>query len=183
MPFSQNLINRVVKGRTLYRVSDPQGYVVDRMQRSMAALMHYEDRESMAFSIESRVPFLDYRLVDNVCSMPISYKIRHGMTKAVMRDGMQGILTEKVRTRVSKLGFVTPEDKWINENYDLYRKELQTACRALTGLINEQQVMQWFDNHKGKIKRQDWVVWRIICAGRWMKMFNVSLGGLDGKRA
>ena len=84
-------------------------------------------------------------------------------------------MTEKVRTRVSKLGFVTPEDKWINENYDLYRKELQTACRALAGLINEKQVMQWFDDHKGKIKRQDWVVWRIICAGRWMKVFNVML--------
>jgi len=79
---------------------------------NLQSLLKYEDRNSMAFSVEARVPFLDHRLVEFIFSLPTRLKIRNGYTKRVLRDGMQGILPEKIRWRVGKLGFATPEKNW-----------------------------------------------------------------------
>ncbi|MGH8764397.1 MAG: asparagine synthase (glutamine-hydrolyzing) [Burkholderiales bacterium] len=79
---------------------------------NIPALLRYEDRNSMAFSVEARVPFLDHRLVEFALALPSTLKIDHGYTKAVLRNAMAGTLPEKIRTRVSKLGFATPERRW-----------------------------------------------------------------------
>lgn len=79
---------------------------------NLQQLLKYEDRNSMAFSVETRLPFLDYRLVEFVFSLPSNFKIRGGYTKRVLRDAMADILPEKIRCRVSKLGFATPELSW-----------------------------------------------------------------------
>lgn len=92
----------------------------DIFKYSYPQLLRYEDRNSMAFSLESRVPFLDYRLVQMVYGFPASYKIRNGYTKAILRDSMKGILPDSVRTRKSKLGFATPEKRWITETHKEY---------------------------------------------------------------
>ncbi len=82
---------------------------------SLPALLRYEDKNSMAFSLETRLPFLDYRLVEKVASFPLNQKMSNGWTKFVLREAMRGILPEKIRSRKSKLGFATPEDRWIKE--------------------------------------------------------------------
>lgn len=87
---------------------------------SYPQLLRYEDRNSMAFSLESRVPFLDYRLVEYVYNLPASYKLRKGFTKAILRDSLKGILPDSVRLRKSKLGFATPEKKWMQETHREY---------------------------------------------------------------
>ncbi len=79
---------------------------------NLPSLLRYEDRNSMAFSVEARVPFLDHRLVDFVFSLPFDLKVRHGYTKRVLRDGMAGTLPEKIRMRARKMGFATPERRW-----------------------------------------------------------------------
>ncbi|KAA3646370.1 MAG: asparagine synthase (glutamine-hydrolyzing) [Chloroflexi bacterium] len=79
---------------------------------NLQTLLRHEDRSSMAFSVEARVPFLDHHLVEFVFSLPSEFKIRDGYTKRVLRDGMAGILPEMIRQRVGKLGFATPERKW-----------------------------------------------------------------------
>ncbi|HXE71698.1 MAG TPA: asparagine synthase (glutamine-hydrolyzing) [Candidatus Nitrosotenuis sp.] len=80
---------------------------------NLQTLLHFADRNSMAFSVESRLPFLDYRLVEFLISLPSHLKIRHGYTKRVLREGMAGVLPERIRWRVSKLGFATPESRWL----------------------------------------------------------------------
>jgi asparagine synthase (glutamine-hydrolysing) len=80
---------------------------------SLPALLHYEDRDSMAHSVESRVPFLDYRLVEFVFSLPDDQKIRGPVTKLVLRNAMGGILPDVVARRTDKVGFVTPEQEWL----------------------------------------------------------------------
>ena len=175
LPFSREVIEKVAGERMLFQVSSPTKYSVDMMKCSMSALLHYEDRNSMAHSIESRVPFLDYKLAESVYTMPIQYKIRDGVTKAVLRDGLRGILPDKIRKRISKLGFVTPEDKWINTNYEMFRAELKDASQSLSGLIDDKLIMDWFDSCKGKMARGNFLAWRIICTGHWMRIFHVSL--------
>ena len=72
---------------------------------SLPMLLRYEDRDSMAHSIEARVPFLDHRLVDFTIGLWDRHKIVGGDTKRVLRDGLAGVLPEKIRHRHDKLGF------------------------------------------------------------------------------
>lgn len=77
-------------------------------------LLRYEDRNSMAFSIESRVPFLTPKLVQFVFSLPESYLIsREGVSKYVFREAMRGIAPDVILDRRDKIGFVTPERAWL----------------------------------------------------------------------
>ena len=175
IPFTEEQLKLVRQDRNIYPMENSKKYVLDSMTCGMQALLHFEDRDSMAFSIESRVPFLDYQLVEKIYEMPFEHKIRKGITKAVLRDALDGILPDKIKNRYSKLGFVTPEDKWINENYDFYRKELEKSCDALSPLLDKKMVMEWFDKNKGKVARGNFMVWRIICAGRWAKIFKVEI--------
>lgn len=82
------------------------------VRTSLPALLRYADRNSMAHSIESRLPFLDYRIVQLVFSLPDHYKIQRGMIKWLLREAMRGSLPEEVRMRQDKIGFSTPEDEW-----------------------------------------------------------------------
>lgn len=104
-----------------------QGNRIDNMHKAMMlytslpGLLHFEDRNSMAFSIESRVPFLDHRLVEYGFALENHFKIRDGYTKWVLRESMKGILPDMVRLRKDKKGFVTPgEVRWLrNDMADL----------------------------------------------------------------
>ena len=87
--------------------------IASGLLRDLPALLHYEDRNAMAFSVEARVPFLDHRLVEWLVRLPPELNLRQGMTKVVLREAVAGILPEKIRLRTDKLGFVTPEDTWL----------------------------------------------------------------------
>ena len=86
---------------------------IDLQISSLPKLLRHEDRNSMAHSIESRLPFLDYRLVEFAVGCPASLKLRDGWSKWLLRESMAGTLPEHVRLRKSKLGFNTPEAAWI----------------------------------------------------------------------
>jgi asparagine synthase (glutamine-hydrolysing) len=84
---------------------------------SLPHLLRGEDRNSMAHSIEARVPFTDYRLVDYVFSLPGIYKIRNGWTKWLLRLAVEDLLPPTIVWRTDKLGFATPlwaskQDEW-----------------------------------------------------------------------
>ncbi|HEY3804331.1 MAG TPA: asparagine synthase (glutamine-hydrolyzing) [Kofleriaceae bacterium] len=84
----------------------------DVFQFSLPGLLRYADRNSMAFSIESRTPLLDYRLAEHIFSLPLSMIMRGGWTKWVFRRAMDGRLPRAVQWRKDKMGFVTPEAIW-----------------------------------------------------------------------
>ena len=75
------------------------------------------DRNGMAHSIESRLPFMDYRIVELCFSLPDEMKIRNGETKWILRRAMDGILPPQVRDRRDKVGFSTPEDAWFRSEF------------------------------------------------------------------
>ncbi|HXJ94781.1 MAG TPA: asparagine synthase (glutamine-hydrolyzing) [Terriglobia bacterium] len=85
----------------------------DLVRFSLPVLLRYEDRNSMAHSIETRLPFLDYRLVEFLVNCPENLKLRGGWTKWVLRQAMRGVLPDKIRFRRQKLGFDTPEKEWM----------------------------------------------------------------------
>lgn len=79
----------------------------------LPTLLRYGDRNSMAHSIEVRLPFCDHRLAEFVFSLPVSYFMGDGQTKRLLREAMRGILPETVRTRWGKQGFVPPQHVWM----------------------------------------------------------------------
>jgi asparagine synthase (glutamine-hydrolysing) len=85
----------------------------DILYSSIPALLHHEDRNSMAHSVESRLPFMDYRLVEFALRCPASLKLRDGWSKWLLRSAMADILPSKIRLRKTKLGFNTPEKAWM----------------------------------------------------------------------
>jgi asparagine synthase (glutamine-hydrolysing) len=78
--------------------------------------LRVEDRNSMAHSIEVRLPFLDHRLVSLVMAMDSSWKLRGPWNKFVLREAMRGRIPESVRTRVDKMGFPTDADAWFRSS-------------------------------------------------------------------
>lgn len=84
-------------------------------ETNLPQLLRYEDRNSMRFSVESRVPFLHVPLVEFCFSLPSNYKYRSGWTKAILRDAMSDLLPHDVCRRRDKLGFPAPDSFWVKD--------------------------------------------------------------------
>lgn len=143
-------------------------------ETNLPMLLHYEDRDSMAFSVESRVPFLDYRVVEFCYSMDESILIKNGTTKYVLREAMKELLPEKIYARKDKMGFITPELIWMKENKAVFENELRDAVKALNPIVNE-SILELFDRMLNGSTGFDFTPWKVIALGRWMKVFNVSI--------
>ena len=142
---------------------------------TIPTLLHYEDRNSMAFSIESRVPFLDYRLVEYVSSLPNNLKIKNAKTKYIFREAMKGILPESIRNRKDKVGFATPQEKWVKDNNTFFRNKLEISCNILSAIIDKDSMLNWFDNSIKNDVSFKYNFWNIICFAHWVKIYNVEL--------
>jgi len=107
-----NSFRRASSGLGVHRtLADRQK--TDLTYSSLPTLLHHEDRISMAHSIETRLPFLDYKLVEFAVNCAPSLKLRDGWSKWILRNAMVGTLPEKIRLRKSKLGFDTPDREWV----------------------------------------------------------------------
>lgn len=83
---------------------------------ALVNLLHYSDCVSMAYSIESRAPFMDYRLVEFLCSVPACYKIHNGWTKYIARLAFEGKLPDEICWRQDKMGWPSPEEYWFRRS-------------------------------------------------------------------
>lgn len=83
------------------------------LQTSLPALLHVEDRMSMAHGLESRVPLLDHRLVERVAQLPAACRYARGRLKAVLRDAMHHALPASIARRQDKMGFPVPLQRWL----------------------------------------------------------------------
>jgi asparagine synthase (glutamine-hydrolysing) len=144
------------------------------VQTNLPMLLHWEDRDSMAHGVESRVPFLDYRLVEFALGLPEEYKLRRGMTKRVLREAMRGTLPELVRGRIDKLGFATPEEVWVRQQApDLFRAAMASAVDSSRGLIRPVALTDLEDVIAGR-RSFSFLPWRLISFGAWMERFGVA---------
>ena len=142
------------------------------MNFSLPGLLHYEDRNSMAHSIEARVPFLDYRLVEFVFSLPINQFISNGVTKVVLRNAMKGILPEAVRNRKDKMGFVTPENIWLRDVLkDRILELIHSKSFGERGYVDPNEVWEIYDRHLKGERNYDSAIWRCVNLELWFRTF------------
>ena len=99
----------------LYGAKTLNDALLSHFEFKLEHLLKWEDRNSMWFSIEARVPFLDHRLVEKVLANSDDMVIYKGMTKYLLRESMKGIIPEKIRLRRDKIGFDTPQDEWFRK--------------------------------------------------------------------
>jgi asparagine synthase (glutamine-hydrolysing) len=106
----------------IYSYNNLTEHLVDEINKiCLPTLLQYEDRNSMAHSVESRVPFLDYRLVEFSLSIPTVYKIKGSLTKYILRESMKEYLPTKIYNRKDKIGFSTPLEKRL-ASFDVINK-------------------------------------------------------------
>ena len=135
---------------------------------AMRSLLRYEDRNSMAHSIESRVPFLDHRLVEFAFSLPPEAKVRGAETKRLLREAMAGVLPEPVRRRRDKLGFAA--DPGAAARYAAEHREELVANRtaAEQRWFEPRGVGQQIDAAQTD-GAQEFSLWRIINVKLWAR--------------
>ncbi|MFN2448956.1 MAG: asparagine synthase (glutamine-hydrolyzing) [Candidatus Baltobacteraceae bacterium] len=149
----------------------------DLQETSLPALLRYEDRNSMAFSIESRVPFLTTEIVDFVLALPEPYLIAgDGTTKAVFREAMRGLVPERILDRRDKIGFSTPERDWLG-TLDAWVRPMLASPTAQVPPLNGSQVRTlWDETLGGGLHRFDFHLWRAFNLIYWSQQFDVTYG-------
>jgi asparagine synthase (glutamine-hydrolysing) len=143
---------------------------------NLPMLLRWEDRDSMAHSVEARLPFVDYRMVEFCLGLPEDFKLRDGWTKRVLREGMRDRLPEAVRTRRDKLGFATAEEVWMRgPRRATFLRLVEEAVEASGGTLTAQAVRKAARMLDGT-EPLTTLVWRFISYGRWLRRFNVQVG-------
>lgn len=138
---------------------------------SLPALLHYEDRDSMAFSVEARLPFLDYRIVELLLSLPPEQKIRRGMTKAVYRRALKDYIPASILARTDKMGFVTPEEIWVKKDLSALIEETFNAVPDEHQFFSRQGLLEYYNSVlDGRIKFS-FLPWRLFNSIFWLNSF------------
>ena len=135
----------------------------------LPALLRYEDHNSMAWSVESRTPFMDYRLLEFTMGLPERYLLKNGVRKHILRVAMHGIIPEAIENRRDKMGFVTPEEMWLKgEGKDWFNTEIDKACKQFGGtILNTEHTKSYVAEMIEGKRIFDFVPWRIICFNKW----------------
>lgn len=135
---------------------------------SFPPLLRFEDRSSMAFSIETRVPFMDYRFVEFLYSIPSDFKIRKGYTKAILRDSLKGTLPKSIRKRISKLGFATPQEVWMENGLRSY---FQNYFEQLDNpYFEKEQIVDLFKKYPQSGIFSNAFFFRVYCFDKWYQL-------------
>lgn len=131
--------------------------------KRLQALLRYEDRNSMAFGVETRLPFLDYRIVEALLNLPLDCKFRDGYLKHLLRRLMDktNYMPNSLIWRYNKMGYEAPQKLWIHS----YKEEMEND-------IKDSKIISKFFK-KVDIRRDDFL-WRLYCLARWEKIFNVQ---------
>lgn len=110
--------------------------LLEHVFTNLTNLLHYEDRNSMRFSVESRLPFLDYRLIEYAFTLSHHYKIRGSTTKWLLSNVAKNVLPTEVLNRKDKMGFTTPAHEWIlqKENMSYFGGLLNAKNHIFTNL-------------------------------------------------
>lgn len=130
-------------------------------------LLRHEDRVSMAFSIESRLPFLDYRLFNLMLSVDDSLKLNSGWSKYILRQALDGVLPDSIKNRTDKMGYETPSKRLFFENKDFF-------LEILNRNINDEYI-NVPNTIKGIINNniEDKILCRILTFLSWREMFSI----------
>jgi asparagine synthase (glutamine-hydrolysing) len=138
------------------------------MVSSLPALLHVEDRVSMATSLESRVPLLDYRVVDLVTSMPAPLKFKGAEMKYALKRAIGDIVPERILRRKDKMGFPVPLHLWARGKAQEFMRDvlLSDSCRS-RGIFDTAAVEKLLDSEQPFGRK----IWGLLNLELWHRQF------------
>lgn len=143
---------------------------------SLPMLLRYEDRNSMAHSVESRLPFLDYRIVELLIGLGESFKIVDGETKWVLREAMKDVLPPTIYRRQDKKGFSTPQTHWLSgSGRQMVNEVIDKSQASLSSLFAPKEITRLRNQLTSDRSGDGSELWRIIALSRWIDVFGIRV--------
>ena len=141
-PALKNFVLRDLRLRSGQTVNQRQ--IDDLKKFSVPYLTHYEDRMSMAWTREIRLPFLDYRMIELLISLPIKFKIASGWTKFIFRKSFENLLPQKIVWRKDKQGFLSPQETWLRKELkpEILKVFNEDALIFSLGIVKREALLQ-----------------------------------------
>ena len=157
----------------LYGSSGLNDALINHFEYKLEHLLKWEDHNSMYFSLESRVPFLDHRLVERTLALPPEQVINKGLTKYILREAMKSILPKSIRTRQDKLGFDTPQDEWFRtkEFQGFIGDILHANSFQERGVINAEKAKKLYQKHLNREINISKDIWKWLNLELWFRQF------------
>lgn len=157
----------------LYEAASLNEALLNHFEYKLEHLLKWEDRNSMWFSLEARVPFLDYRLVERVLATQSDWIIRKGETKYILREAMKNILPAKIQARRDKTGFDTPQDEWFRTGQwqEIINDILLSSRFRQRNIIDADMAVKKYEQHlDGKVNISK-EIWKWVHLDLWFRRF------------
>jgi asparagine synthase (glutamine-hydrolysing) len=135
--------------------------------------VHSEDRNSMRWSVESRLPFLDHELVEYVLGLPTEYKCLRGIQKKILRDAVSELPAE-IAARRDKIGFASPDARTCLRNGAQIRSSLRDTLARLDSIANAGAVLRKFDGMIETQSNYHPMFFRLLSFDGWQRAFNAT---------
>jgi len=160
-------LNQIAKPRTIHFKNTLNEQLKADYFGNLKSFLKCEDRCSMAFGIESRVPFADdFELVDYIFSVEGTKKIKSGVSKFLLREATKNYIPENIYKRTDKVGFETPIEKWLKN----YQEDILDIVRQQLDFINHQQLKA---NFTKLLSEKPSFVLRLYSLAIWKKVFSI----------
>jgi asparagine synthase (glutamine-hydrolysing) len=134
---------------------------------NLPVLLRYEDKNSMRHSIETRLPFIDYKLLEYSLSVNSQHKIKGGWTKYLLRKSVETLLPSELIWRKSKLGFNAPEDNWVDARAEEMLGVIQKS-KVINEICEIDKLNKMFAGLDSRLK------WRLYSAALWEGVYDVT---------
>ena len=158
-----SILNKI--GKSYFNIRDLQNLEI--FSTNLPLLLHYEDKNSMRHSIETRLPFIDYKTLETALSINSQHKVHNGWSKFILRQSVIGVIPEEAIWRKNKLGFNPPESSWFNE----ISNDMEIAVRnssILSEICNMKKLMSKYSRLHNHLK------WRLYNIAMWEKIYDVK---------
>jgi asparagine synthase (glutamine-hydrolysing) len=138
---------------------------------SLPLLLRYADRNSMAFAIEGRLPYLDYDLVDFCIQQPDTLYFQDGWQKNVLRDVADKVVPTTVSRRADKMGYAAPLDVWMRGPIKDWAQQrvFEGRVREYPG-FDEANLRQMWKEHQSGVANHSWALWRSASLNEWLDL-------------
>jgi asparagine synthase (glutamine-hydrolysing) len=154
------------------------------LQKLIRELLNYGDKDSMRFSMENRVPFLDFRLIEFVTALPLSAKISGADTKSILRESLSELLPDEIRFRRAKLGFATPQELWQRDQLkEPMMDTLQTGSLNHAWYLDSAGYMKYVDDYFNGLHNNYAFIWRCFNYERWRAAYLMNSNTIYSEKA
>ncbi len=144
------------------------------LKTSIPVLLHNEDGNSMAFSIESRMPFLDYRIVEFAFALDGKYKMRNEWTKWIVRKACKKYLPKIVYKRRNKMGFPAPFARWLRECPENDEMKEIIFSFGERNIVPLKTIEYYYNKHMQNEGDYNRLLYSILCCELWLRTCNIK---------